>query len=122
MLDFDVTAKARYAVRIKNVVLEPYALLPFGFTLAVWNDSNLPTMIPGLLEPDPAPSRPLGRTLPGWNIGGFAGLTVLTRSGWGGMIELGVMHHAGYPKDSYGDRWSLTLTQFTLQAGPTYAF
>ena len=38
------------------------------------------------------------------------------------MLELGVMHHAGYDQDNNGYKYSTTLTQFTLHSGVTYAF
>lgn len=85
--DFDVFVRVRYLFEVVRgeVFLEPYALLPIGFTFA-WLDD------PGALERG-------DEAWPGWNTGALAGIAVITSSRFVGFLELGWRHLELYNQD-----------------------
>lgn len=107
LLDFDVVPRGRIPFTVGKLLLEPYVAVPIGFTLNVWNQDNKVTSNQN-------------RTNAGWNVGVLGGFSILTRSHFGAMVELGWMHHSAY--DSY-DNVNLrgSLDQFTMHFGVMYA-
>lgn len=112
MVDFSLTPRLRFPIVVGGrLLLEPYVVVPVGFSVAVWNANVAPDSSTGL-----------SRSNPGWNLGALAGVTVLSRSGLGAMLEFGIMHHAAYDRDKSDARYGLTLNQATLHVGVVYAF
>lgn len=109
MLDFAMTPRFRYRfVLSERFMVEPYIVVPFGFSLAIWN-SSVDTM-------------GLDRVNPGLVVGALAGTTFLTRSHVGAMVEFGWIHHVAYDNGSDGSRWTMLMNQIALRAGVVYAF
>lgn len=110
MLDLAMTPRFRYPIVLNpRFMIEPYLVVPFGFSLAIWNDSV-------------ATGPELDRANPGLVVGALAGATFLTRSHVGAMLEFGWMHHVAYDKTEGGGRGTLLLNQAVLRAGVVYAF
>jgi len=111
MLDLAITPRVRYPIVLNSrFMVEPYVVIPFGPSLAIWNDSF-----------DPMGSG-LDRANLGLVVGALAGATFLTRSHVGGMLEFGWIHHVAYDRDRDGGRYTMTLNQAVLRAGVVYAF
>lgn len=110
MIDLSITPRVRVPIVIDGrYLLEPYLVIPVGFSLAIWNSSvNL--------------TGGLDRANPGLNLGALAGVTFLTRRHVGAFLEFGWMHHVAYDSDQDGARFSLTTNQATLHAGVVYAY
>lgn len=109
-LDFDVHARVRYLVEIVRgeVFLEPYAMVPIGFSLGVFPDL----------------SESSGETAwPGWNIGVMAGIGVVTSARIGGFLELGWRHHELYTELDLGLATSdiaFVANQLAMNLGVSY--
>jgi len=111
LLDFAMTPRFRYRfVLSERFMVEPYIVVPFGFSLAIWNSS---VDLGGI---------GLDRVNPGLVVGALAGTTFLTRSHVGAMVEFGWIHHVAYDNDSDGGRWTMLMNQIALRAGVVYAF
>jgi hypothetical protein len=109
MLDLSITPRVRYPILLgTRFLVEPYVVIPIGFSLAMWNSS---VDLVGELD----------RVNPGLVIGALGGVTLLTRSHVGAMLEFGWMHHVAYDEVD-GGRFTLTMNQATLRAGVVYAF
>jgi hypothetical protein len=108
--DFDGYVRLRYAIELaSDLVLEPYLLLPLGFTAAALDD----------------PDGSGDEAWPGWNTGALAGLAILTASHFGGFVELGWRHHEVYTEVSsiLGNvDLSLVTNQFAMHLGGLFVF
>lgn len=112
MIDLAMTPRLRYPIVLRSwLMVEPYLVVPVGFSIAIWNAANTPPASTGL-----------DRANPGLSVGALAGVTLLSRSGVGAMLEFGWMHHVAYDRGEADARWTLKLNQATLQAGVVYAF
>lgn len=107
--DFDAFVRLRYVIELPDagLFLEPYVLLPLGFSFSMLDDPD------GEVGDDEA--------WPGWNTGVLAGLSVLTSSGLGGFVELGWRHREVYThvEVPFIDDLDLSLVtnQFALNLG-----
>jgi len=108
---FDAFVRVRWVFEIidRTLFVEPYAMLPVGFTLAV-----LPELDGG--DDDDV--------YPGWNIGVLFGAQLLHASGAGGYLEIGWRHIEVYGDDvTVLDRdVSHTLNEMAFNLGFVYAF
>lgn len=107
--DFDGFVRFRYVIELVpgDLSLEPYVLLPLGFTFSMLDD------------PDGSGDEPW----PGWNTGVLAGIAIMTSSRVGGFLELGWRHHEVYTRVSsiLGNAdLSLVTNQFALHLGGTF--
>lgn len=110
MIDLSITPRVRVPFVIDGrFLIEPYVVVPIGFSLAIWNSHY---DLGGGVD----------RVNPGLNVGALAGVTLLTRKQVGAFVEFGWMHHVAYDSDREGARLSLTLNQATLQVGVVYAY
>lgn len=107
---FDAFLRVRYVFEaIANTLfIEPYVLLPFGFSMAVLPDDD-----------------GSGDDIwPGFNTGVFAGAQILHESGFGGYLELGWRHaevfldHTVLGVDVHS---SLVANEMALNIGAVYA-
>ncbi|MDQ3034036.1 MAG: hypothetical protein M3Y87_16595 [Myxococcota bacterium] len=106
--DFDAFVRLRYVLELVagELFLEPYVLLPLGFTFAMLDD----------------PDGDGDEAWPGWNTGVLAGVSVFSSARIGGFLELGWRHHEVYTGVSnvpvVGDtQISLVTNQFALNLG-----
>lgn len=106
--DFDAFVRLRYVLELLagELFLEPYVLLPLGFTFAMLDD----------------PDGDGDEAWPGWNTGVLAGVSVLSSARIGGFLELGWRHHEVYTSVSnvpvFGDtEISVVTNQFALNLG-----
>lgn len=112
LLDLSMTPRIRYPIVVDGrFMIEPYLVVPIGLSIAIWNAADAPSGSSGL-----------DRANPGLNVGALLGVTFLSRSGVGAMLEFGWLHHVAYDRDEADDRFSLLLNQATLQTGVVYAF
>lgn len=107
--DFDAMIRVRYMFEVLRgeLFLEPYGMLPVGFTFA-WLDD---------------PDGDGDEAWPGWNIGAFAGISVIHSSRFGGFLELGWRHLEVYTHvDSVlGDAdIAITTNEFAMNLGVSY--
>lgn len=115
IFDFDVLARGRWLFEVvrRDLYLEPYVAVPFGFSLG---------MLPDIDSTDPDDDE----VWPGWNIGVLAGLTLLADMGLGGFIEIGWRHHhmhSSFDLPIVGDAdIRLATDQFALNMGLAYVF
>lgn len=112
LIDFSITPRVRFPIVFESrYMIEPYIMIPVGLSIGIWNKSVDLGMGSGL-----------DRANPGLNLGAMAGVTFLTRSHVGAVVEFGWMHHVIYDSDVDNVRWLLKLNQATLHAGVTYAW
>ena len=103
VLDFSLVPELRIPVRNRGrVAVEPHLALPVGFTLNVWKNGN---------DSDP-----------GFHVGVMPGLSIISRRGFGALVELGFMHHSFYAQSAGGTDFRRRLDQGSFQAGLLYAF
>lgn len=112
LVDLAATPRLRYPIVLgSSFMVEPYVVVPVGMSIAIWNASNTPPSSTGL-----------DRVNPALTVGALAGVTLLSRSGVGGLFEFGWMHHVGYDRDQADARYTLKLNQATMHFGLVYAF
>jgi hypothetical protein len=111
---FDAFARGRWVFEIapREFFIEPYVLLPIGFSMAVLPDGGGGD-----------------RLWPGWNTGVLAGAQFLHGSGFGGYLELGWRHAEVYDDRStiilgttVNSQASLVLNDLAFDVGAVYAF
>lgn len=109
---FDGYVRARWVFEAiaDTLFVEPYVLVPLGFTMAVLPDDD-----------------GSGDDIwPGWNTGALLGCQVLHGSGLGGYLELGWRHaevYIGRDVPFLGAaNASLVLNEFAMSLGVVYAF
>lgn len=109
---FDAYARARWVIEVAedSFYIEPYVLLPLGFSMAVLPDDD-----------------GSGDDIwPGFNTAVLAGAQFLHASGFGGYLELGWRHAEVFMGRSVailGDaNVSLVMNEFALNVGVVYAF
>jgi hypothetical protein len=110
---FDGYLRARWVFEVvdRTLWLEPYVLLPIGFSMAVLPDG-----------PDGGTADDIW---PGWNTGVFAGAQVIHQSGFGGYLELGWRHAEVYMDQTvlgFDLHTSLILNEMALNFGALYVF
>lgn len=105
---FDAYVRLRWAFDVTDsFVIEPYVLLPIGFSMAVLPDGDD------------------DRVWPGWNTAVLGGAQFIHDSGFGGYLELGWRHAEAYDHRTVagGDvDASLILNELALNIGFVYAF
>lgn len=111
-VSFDGYVRGRwvFAVADDQFFIEPYVLLPLGFSAALLPDSDASG------DDD---------TWLGWNTGAFFGSQFLHASGFGGYVEVGWRHAEVYEEHTVlgGDvKGSLVLNEMALNFGFVYAF
>ena len=108
-IDGYVRARWVFELGDGSFFLEPYVLLPIGFTGAVVDDDD-----------------GSGDDLwPGWNTGVFGGAQFLSAMGLGGYLELGWRHgeiYQTFPIAGVDTDWSIVLNELALNVGVVYAF
>lgn len=108
-IDGYVRARWVFELGDGSFFLEPYLLLPLGFTGAVVDDDD------GSGDD----------VWPGWNTGAFAGAQFLSAMGLGGYLEIGWRHGEVYHSGSvFGvdTDASIVLNELALNLGVVYAF
>jgi len=109
---FDAYVRARWVFEAvaDTLFIEPYLMIPLGFTMAVL--------------PDPDGSG--DEIWPGWNTAALLGCQILHGSGFGGFVELGWRHAEAYTSRDViliGQAdLSLVLNEMALNVGFVYAF
>lgn len=109
---FDGFARARWVFEVVPAAffIEPYVLLPLGFTM-------------GVLPDDDGSGDDIW---PGWNTAVLAGAQFLHASGFGGYLELGWRHAEAYLRQTFpilgSFDVSLVLNELALNIGFVYAF
>jgi len=108
---FDAFVRVRWVFEViaDTLFIEPYAMLPVGFSLAV-----LPELDGG--DGDDI--------YPGWNISVLLGAQLLHSSGVGGYLEIGWRHVEVYGDDVSGILGDVShaLNEMALNLGFVYAF
>ena len=107
---FDAFVRLRWVFEViaRTLYIEPYVLLPIGFTMAVL----------------PNASGSGDEVWPGWNTAVLPGVQVLHESGFGGYFELGWRHAEVYQERSVlgtSTDISLILNELALNLGFVYA-
>lgn len=112
---FDAYVRARWVFEVipSDLFIEPYVLLPLGFTA-------------GILPDDDGSGDDVWA---GWNTGVLAGAQILHGSGFGGYLELGWRHAEVYDRRSVTilgttltTDLALTMNELALNFGAVYAF
>jgi len=108
---FDGYLRGRWVFEVvaDTLFVEPYVLLPLGFSMAVLPDDD------GSGDD----------VWPGWNTGALLGAQVLHASGFGGYLEMGWRHTEVYHQRSIGSSrvdLGFALNEFALNLGFVYAF
>lgn len=109
---FDAYARGRWVFEVvPDFFIEPYLLVPIGFSMAVLPDGGG------------------DRIWPGWNTGALAGAQFVHGSGFGGYVELGWRHAETYDHRSttvlgttVNADASLVLNELALNVGALFAF
>ena len=104
---FDAYLRIRWVFEaIANTLyIEPYVLLPFGFSMAVLPDDD------GSGDD----------VYPGWNTAVLAGAQILHESGFGGYLELGWRHAEVYHDHRVFGELSLVVNEMAMNLGFVYA-
>lgn len=108
---FDGYLRGRWVFEVLQDVLfiEPYVMLPLGFTMAVLPDDD------GSGDD----------VWPGWNTAVLLGAQVLHASGFGGYLEMGWRHAEVYNRQAFAGVQvdsGLAMNEFALNLGFVYAF
>jgi hypothetical protein len=116
LMSFDAFVRARWVLEALSgeLFVEPYVLVPIGFSMAILPDTD----------------RSGDEIWPGWNSGAVLGSQLVHRSGFGGYVELGWRHAEVYDRTSVTipivgtitTDASLVMNEFAANVGLLYAF
>lgn len=106
-LDFGVVPTFAMAFDLGDFAIEPRVGLPLGFDLHIPDDDAR----------DSLDGTGIPHAQPGFYVGLTGGAAFYFTERFGALLELGLLRHAAYAKDSNDDRWKLHDLEGLARAG-----